>query len=133
MENVPERSQRTEIEIFGRKLSVQIEGLAPVEVNELVQLVHQKMANVSDNNPQIADTSKLALLAAIDLAADVRRLRRLVGAGEGATPTFVPAVEVIEDLEQAAESLNRARHSIEKSLRTARGEQCQTTTSKRRK
>ncbi|MBI5631558.1 MAG: cell division protein ZapA [Elusimicrobia bacterium] len=68
-------NEKVDIEIFRRKLTVEMEGLTPIEINALAQKVHEKMAEISESNPKIADSSKLAIITALDFAAELEKIR----------------------------------------------------------
>lgn len=67
-------NDKVDIEIFKRRLTVELEGFTPMEITMLADKVTQKMKEVSAQNEKIADTSKLATLAALLFAADLWRL-----------------------------------------------------------
>ena len=66
--------EKTTIEILGRQMTVEMDGLTPMEVSALAQTVTDKMREIQDASG-IADTYKLAALAALDLAAELHQLR----------------------------------------------------------
>jgi len=68
-------NEKVEIEIFHRRLTVEMEGLTPMEINSLAQKVSERMNEVHDNNRKIADSSKLAILTALEFAAENYRLK----------------------------------------------------------
>ena len=65
---------KTQIEIFGRPMTVEMDGLTPMEVSALAQTVTDKMRELQESSG-IADTYKLAALAALDLAAELHQLK----------------------------------------------------------
>ncbi len=78
-------NEKVEVQIGSRRLVVEMEGLTPIEINMLAQRVGERLAELQNQNKSVADTSKLALLVALSLAADLDReraaaetLRRLV-------------------------------------------------------
>jgi len=68
-------NETVDVEIFKRRLSVEMEGFTPMEILELANQVGEKMTFVSSQNKMIADTSKIATLAALHFAADLWRLK----------------------------------------------------------
>ena len=64
-----------EVEIFKRRLSVEMEDFTPMEILDFANQVGEKMAMVSAQNKTVADTSKIATLAALHFAADLWRLK----------------------------------------------------------
>lgn len=66
-------NEKVDIEIFKRRLSVEIEGLTPFEINSLAQKVSDKMTEIAAQNKTIADSSKLAILTALHLAAELQK------------------------------------------------------------
>lgn len=63
-------NEKVDIEIYKRRFTVEMEGLTPIEINTLAQMVEEKMHEAAAENPKIADSSKLAILAALKIAAD---------------------------------------------------------------
>lgn len=68
-------NDKVDIEIFRRKLTVEIEGMTPIEINAVAQKVAEKMQEMADQNAKIADSSKLAILAALDIAIEHEKLK----------------------------------------------------------
>ena len=68
-------NEKVDIEIFKRKLTLEMEGLTPIEINALAQKVNDKMEEISQQNNKIADSSKLAILAALDFAAELYSIK----------------------------------------------------------
>ncbi|OGS01447.1 MAG: hypothetical protein A3G41_01205 [Elusimicrobia bacterium RIFCSPLOWO2_12_FULL_59_9] len=69
-------NEKVTIDIRGRQLTIDAEGLTPLEVNALADYVSERIQQVQHAHPATADTSKLALLAALDLADELFRLRK---------------------------------------------------------
>lgn len=65
-------NEKVDIEIFRRRLTVEMEGLTPMEISALAQKVDERMREISDQNNKIADSSKLAILAALHFAAELQ-------------------------------------------------------------
>ena len=68
------RSEETVIQIFGREMKVEIEGLTPMEVSALAGQVTDKMKEVQQLSGT-ADSSKLAMLACLHFAAELSQLQ----------------------------------------------------------
>lgn len=68
-------NEKVDIEIFRRKLTVEMENLTPMEIASLARTVDEKMREISEHNPKIADSSKLATLAALAFAADLAKAK----------------------------------------------------------
>ena len=67
-------SDKVDVEIYGRKLTIEMEGLNQLEINSLANLVDERMREIS-KDAKIVDSSKLAIMAALDIAADLHRLK----------------------------------------------------------
>ena len=65
---------KTDIQIFGRRLSVSLDGLTALETNQCANLVDSRMREIAGER-KIADSSKLAILAALEIAAELSRVR----------------------------------------------------------
>ncbi|MBI4370770.1 MAG: cell division protein ZapA [Elusimicrobia bacterium] len=68
-------NEKVEIQIGARRLLVEIEGLTPIEINGLAQQVSERLDELHRQNSKIADSSKIALLAALSFAADLDKER----------------------------------------------------------
>lgn len=68
-------NEKVVVDIFKRRIPVEIEGLTPLEIITLARTVSEKMEEVARNNEKVADSSKLAILAALELAADLARVK----------------------------------------------------------
>ena len=66
-------NEKVEIEVFRRRLTIEMEGLNPLEISSLAQKVNDKMQEISESNNKIADSSKLAILAALNFAAELQK------------------------------------------------------------
>ena len=66
-------NDKVDIEIFQRRLTVEIEGLTPLQINTLAKQVSEKMEDIANQNNKIADSSKLAILTALDFAAELNK------------------------------------------------------------
>jgi cell division protein ZapA (FtsZ GTPase activity inhibitor) len=68
-------NEKVEIEIAKRRLTVEMEGLTPLQIMELARQVQNKLDEAASHNPNTVDTSKLAILAALEMAAELHQLR----------------------------------------------------------
>lgn len=68
-------NEKVDIEIFKRRLSVEIEGLTPMQISALATVVNDKMIEVAGQHKNIADSSKLAILTALNLAAELSKIQ----------------------------------------------------------
>lgn len=66
--------ERVDIEVYGRKLSVEIEGLTELEVHALAEQLSEKMASVARESG-LVDSSKLAILTALETIAELSRVK----------------------------------------------------------
>lgn len=73
---------KVEIEVFGRKHVVEMEGLTALEISAVAKTVSELMAEIAAES-KIVDSSKLAVLTALQLAADKARLREQLEAAGG--------------------------------------------------
>ncbi len=64
-------NNKTDIVVGGRRLTVEFEELGQLQVVALAERVSEKLADIQLQNPKIADTSKLAILTALTLAAEL--------------------------------------------------------------
>lgn len=64
-------NEKVEVQFGTRRLTVEMEGLTPIEINMLAQKVSERMADLQGQNKTVADTSKIALLVALSFAADL--------------------------------------------------------------
>lgn len=68
-------NDKVDIEIFRRRLTVDMEGLTPMEISAIAQKVDERMREISEQNSKIADSSKLAILSALHFAAELQQVR----------------------------------------------------------
>ncbi|MCG2725702.1 MAG: cell division protein ZapA, partial [Elusimicrobia bacterium] len=61
--------------IRGRQFNIAIEGLTPIEISTLANNVEEKMRHIEEKTDTV-DTSKLAVLVAIDYASELYNLRQ---------------------------------------------------------
>lgn len=75
-------NDKVDVEIYGRKMTIEMEGLSELEVNALANKVDERMRQIAKES-KIVDSSKLAILTALEVAAEHEKLRaRLEGLGE---------------------------------------------------
>ena len=68
-------NQKVDIEIARRRMTIELEGLTPLEIQALAQQVQERINEAAVRFPHIVDTQKLAILAALDMADDLNRLK----------------------------------------------------------
>lgn len=68
-------NEKVPIEVRGRRMEVELEGLTPIEVTSIAGEVSDRMSDIERANPKVADTGKLAILTALEFAAELRRLK----------------------------------------------------------
>lgn len=68
-------NEKVEVVIRGRRLDVVMEGLTPIEIAALAQKVSDRIDEMHRQHKSVVDTSKIALLAAMDLAAELDKER----------------------------------------------------------
>lgn len=69
-------NEKVEVQIGNRRLVVEMEGWTPMEINALSQKVSERLIQMQSHNTGVADTSKIALLAALSFAAELDRERQ---------------------------------------------------------
>lgn len=67
-------NEKVDIKIRKRLMTVEMEGMTQLEILTLAQYVEERMDEV-ERNTQIADGSKLAILTAMEFAAELSRLK----------------------------------------------------------
>ena len=94
-------NEKVLVQIGARRLVVEMEGLTSLEINALARLVSERMTELQTQNKTVVDTSKITLLTALSLAADLNKER----SAHDMTRRL---------LENSAESLSRSlRESLE--------------------
>ena len=68
-------NEKVEIEIAKRRLTIEMEGLTPLQILELARQVQEKIDKAFAENPKIVDTQKLAILAALEMAFELHQIR----------------------------------------------------------
>lgn len=66
-------NEKVEVQIGTRRLTVEIEGLTPLEINGLADKVGERLREIQGANKGVADSSKLALLAALSFVAELEK------------------------------------------------------------
>ncbi|MCX5786858.1 MAG: cell division protein ZapA [Elusimicrobia bacterium] len=65
----------TPITIRGRAITVSVEGLSPLEISSIAGKVEERIKRI-EAKTKIADTSKLAILAAFEFATELENLKQ---------------------------------------------------------
>ncbi|MEK7287747.1 MAG: cell division protein ZapA [Elusimicrobiota bacterium] len=65
--------EKIAVEILGRTYELDAEGMTPMEAGALAQFVSERMEELARNN-HVVDTSRLAVLTALNFADELRRL-----------------------------------------------------------
>ncbi len=65
----------TSVKIRSRQFNIAIEGLTPIEISTLANQVEEKMKYLEEKTDTV-DTSKLAVLVAMDYASELYNLRQ---------------------------------------------------------
>lgn len=68
-------NEKVDIQIFRRRLTIEMEGLTPLEIKALATRVDEKMQELHEHNRGVADSSLLAILTALHFAADLEKLQ----------------------------------------------------------
>jgi cell division protein ZapA (FtsZ GTPase activity inhibitor) len=67
-------NDKVEIQIYKRRLVVEAEGITQMEVVELAREIEEKMQAI-EKKYGIPDSSKLGILTALELAAELKRVK----------------------------------------------------------
>ena len=67
-------AERLTVEILGRSYEIDAEGLTPIEANAIAQFVSERMKE-TQKQTGVVDTSRLAVLTALNLADELTRLK----------------------------------------------------------
>ncbi len=68
-------AEKTVIEIFGRKYEIKADDLTPIEAGALASFITERMQEVQKET-EIVDTSKIAVLTALNIADELLRAKR---------------------------------------------------------
>lgn len=71
---MPLLAEKTRIVIYNREYELDATGLTPLEASALANFVNEKMVEIA-NHTKIVDTSKLAVLAALNIADELFGLK----------------------------------------------------------
>ncbi|MBI4386035.1 MAG: cell division protein ZapA [Elusimicrobia bacterium] len=67
-------NEKVEIDVYGRRLTLQIEGLTQLELNALSQQLTERMEKVFRDS-DLADSHKLAIVTALQILDEMSRLK----------------------------------------------------------
>ncbi len=67
-------NEKIDIEVRKRKLTVELEGFTPLQVHQFAQDIEERMLEL-EKKWNVFDTQKLGILVALELAAEVGRLK----------------------------------------------------------
>jgi cell division protein ZapA (FtsZ GTPase activity inhibitor) len=73
------KQHETIIKVRGREYKISIDGLTPIEIGSLASDVEEKMKYMEEKTHTV-DTSKLAVLVAIDYASELYNLHQKIDA-----------------------------------------------------
>jgi len=68
-------NEKVDLKIAKRDLTIEMEGLTPLQIMELARQVQDRIDQASSHNPKIVDTQKLAIIAALEMAAELYQLK----------------------------------------------------------
>ena len=68
-------NEKVEVQIGTRRLVIDMEGRTPIEISALAQKVSERVGELQSQNNKVADTSKIALLAALSFADELDKER----------------------------------------------------------
>jgi cell division protein ZapA (FtsZ GTPase activity inhibitor) len=69
-------NEKVDIEIAHRRLTIEVEGLMPMEISSIARKVNEKYEEVQSLYPKVVDSSKLAMYTALYLAIDLYQLEQ---------------------------------------------------------
>jgi cell division protein ZapA (FtsZ GTPase activity inhibitor) len=69
-------NEKVDVEIAHRRLTVEVEGLMPMEIASIARKVNEKYEEVQSLYPKVVDSSKLAIYTALHLAIDLHQLEQ---------------------------------------------------------
>lgn len=67
-------NEKVDVEVYGRRFTVEFEGITPIEIPSLAKELTQKLEQVGKESG-IVDTSKLAVLVALQYLVEIKRLK----------------------------------------------------------
>lgn len=98
-------NEKVDIQVFRRRLTVEMEGLTPLEIKALATQVEDRMTEISRQNSGLADSSVLAILTSMFFAADLEKM-------QGARQTEQMALE--KKVEELTTALRAALSHVQK-------------------
>lgn len=66
-------NEKVDVEVFKRRLTLEMDGHTPLEISQFASQVSEKMREISARHKTIVDSSKLAILTAIEFAAELSK------------------------------------------------------------
>lgn len=69
-------NEKVPIVVAGRHFEVEVEGLLPIEITSIANLVNDKLEEIKALYPKVVDTQKLAVYTALHLAIDLYQLQQ---------------------------------------------------------
>jgi cell division protein ZapA (FtsZ GTPase activity inhibitor) len=69
-------NEKVDVEIAKRRLTVEVEGLMPMEIAGIAKKVNDKYEEVQHLYPKVVDSGKLAIYTALHLAIDLHQLEQ---------------------------------------------------------
>ena len=69
-------NDKVDVEIANRRLTVEVEGLMPMEIAGIAKKVNDKYEEVQHIYPKVVDTQRLAVYAALHMAIDLYKLQQ---------------------------------------------------------
>ncbi len=67
-------NEKVDVVIAGRKFTIEMEGLSQIEISSNAQLVNDRMEQIKEEQ-KVVDSSKLAIMTALEIAAELQRLK----------------------------------------------------------
>jgi cell division protein ZapA (FtsZ GTPase activity inhibitor) len=68
-------NEKVDVEVFKRRLTLEMDGHTPLEIAQFASQVSEKMQEISSRHKTIVDSSKLAILTAIEFAAELSKVQ----------------------------------------------------------
>ncbi len=67
-------NEKVDVVIAGRKFTIEMEGLSQLEISSIAQLVNDRMEQIKEEQ-KVVDSSKLAIMTALEIAAELQKLK----------------------------------------------------------
>lgn len=67
-------NEKVDVVIAGRKFTIEMEGLSQLEISSIAQLVNDRMERIKEEQ-KVVDSSKLAIMTALEIAAELQKLK----------------------------------------------------------